>query len=193
MNNTYSGDGYMRVVHSKELIHLTNPEPSQIHIVDIAAGLAKICRFNGQINTFYSVAEHSVRVSQDVPDDWKLEALMHDATEAYIQDIIRPIKYLPIMVEYRKLEAIWEQAIVERFELQYPFDESIKRSDNGTQEWERGQMKLSNSYEGMPWQKAEKYFMAAFIQYVNQRGKYETFRADGRIKDPITDLFRTES
>jgi hypothetical protein len=180
MNNTYTGDGFSKTLSGK-VINLRNPDISCIDIDDIAHGLARICRFNGQIQDWYSVAEHSVRVSEDVPDEWKLEALMHDATEAYIQDIIRPLKYMDIFNEYRKLEKIWELAIVERFHLQWPFDATIHRADQATQEWERVNVKFSYNHVGMERGKAEKYFKAAFIQYSNQRGLYEIFREEGTI------------
>lgn len=53
--------------HSGHKLHLLNPEAKQISIVDIAMGLSRICRFGGQCERFYSVAEHCVRASQIVP------------------------------------------------------------------------------------------------------------------------------
>lgn len=58
-----------------------------IDINDIAVSLSNICRFAGHLSHFYSVAQHAVLCSQLVPQEFAFEALMHDATEAYCQDI----------------------------------------------------------------------------------------------------------
>jgi uncharacterized protein len=82
--------------------------PEDINIEDIAHSLSNLCRFNGHCKQFYSVAQHSVLVSQGVLSHNKLTALLHDATEAYCGDMIRPIKTLPEMNYYREIESgIW--------------------------------------------------------------------------------------
>lgn len=58
-----------------------------IDIQDIASGLANECRFNGLIDNFYSVAQHLVYVSYLVAPEYALEALLHDASEAYVKDL----------------------------------------------------------------------------------------------------------
>lgn len=80
-----------------------NPNPDLIDIKDIAHSLARMPRFAGHTKKFYSVAEHCLRCLQVAPDsDYKLELLLHDATEAYIMDIPSPVKNrLP---EYQKVE-----------------------------------------------------------------------------------------
>ncbi len=65
-----------------------------IVINDIAVSLSNICRFAGHLSHFYSVAQHAVLCSQLVPQEFAFEALMHDATEAYCQDIPAPLKRL---------------------------------------------------------------------------------------------------
>jgi uncharacterized protein len=82
------------------------PRPDEIRIEDIAHSLANQCRFNGHCPKFYSVAEHSILVSRLVPEEVALWGLLHDAGEAYISDIIRPIKaflHVKWPVEFRSI------------------------------------------------------------------------------------------
>lgn len=69
-----------------------DPNIDDIHIQDIAEALSKICRFNGHVRSFYSVAQHSILLASQVSDEAKLFGLMHDAQEAYFADIVSPIK-----------------------------------------------------------------------------------------------------
>lgn len=69
-----------------------DPSPEDVDIVDIAHALSHLCRYNGHVERFYSVAEHCVLLSELVSRDNALWALLHDATEAYVGDMIRPLK-----------------------------------------------------------------------------------------------------
>jgi len=104
-----------------------DPHPDDICIWDIAHALARICRFGGHVQEFYSVAQHSVLVSDDCSSA-PLQALLHDATEAYVGDVVRPLKYaLPdyIVIE----ERVWE-AVCEKFGMQKLMHPHVKISDN---------------------------------------------------------------
>lgn len=98
-----------------------DPDPEQIDIGDIARALSNQCRFGGHCRAFYSVAQHSVHVSElveqrggDVEDVFA--ALMHDAGEAYLGDMPHPIKHRsPLGAAFREAEAHLERAIHERF------------------------------------------------------------------------------
>jgi len=94
---------------------LLMPKASQVSTLDIAHALASICRFNGHTSRHYSVAQHSLLVASIVPPEHQLAALLHDATEAYVGDMVRPLKAL--LPEYSAIEnGIW-LAICERFNL----------------------------------------------------------------------------
>jgi hypothetical protein len=110
-------------------IHMNafEPTPEMIDIVDIAHGLSNQCRFAGHTKEFYSVAQHSIHVAELAPDNWKLQALLHDASEAYLCDIPRPIKKrLP---DYLKIEENLMRVIGEKFGFDWPMHKSVKNSD----------------------------------------------------------------
>lgn len=98
-----------------------------VDIEDIAHGLAFTCRYGGHVSRFYSVAEHCVLMSHWVAPEHALGALLHDASEAYLGDIIRPLKDgLP---DYREVEFRAEWVIAQRFGLEVPLHPSIKEAD----------------------------------------------------------------
>lgn len=109
-----------------------DPRVDEIESFDIGHHLAMICRWGGSPSVFYSVAEHSVIVSLYVPPEFAREALMHDATEAYLQDIIRPLKGSPEFAGYRALEGRLHAQIAERFNLRTGAEAhaAIKRIDD---------------------------------------------------------------
>ncbi len=109
-------------------LDLRHPTAAMINRFDIAAGLSRICRWSGQTSEFYSVAEHSVRVAQLVPPEHRLQALLHDAPEAYIGDMARPLKDL--CPDFRAVEAkLWE-AIAEKFGVAVELSEEVKAADD---------------------------------------------------------------
>src|SRR5690606_29748913 len=80
-----------------------DPRPDEICIEDIAHALSMQCRYAGHCLSFYSVAEHSVLLSQHVAEPFRRWALLHDASEAYLVDVPRPIK--GDLSNYRAVEA----------------------------------------------------------------------------------------
>jgi hypothetical protein len=78
-----------------------DPRPDEVYIEDIAHALGNICRFNGHCLRFYSVAEHCFHVSHKVVPGLALMGLLHDAAEAYVCDVVRPVK--PYLKEYKKI------------------------------------------------------------------------------------------
>ena len=91
------------------------PNPKDICPEDIAHHLANTCRYGGASKYFYSVAEHSVLVSEFVPAAAARFALLHDAAEAYTGDLITPIKYTPQMADFRRMDYYISLAIRDRF------------------------------------------------------------------------------
>lgn len=69
-----------------------DPRADEVDVRDIAHSLAMQCRYNGHTRVFYSVAEHCVLMSRVVSRENALWALLHDATEAYVGDMVRPLK-----------------------------------------------------------------------------------------------------
>jgi len=88
-----------------------DPRPADVRLLDIAAGLTHTCRFGGHCRRFYSVAQHSLHVSREFGQSrLQLLALLHDAGEAYVGDIPRPVKSeLGRMAEVEATirEAVW--------------------------------------------------------------------------------------
>jgi uncharacterized protein len=107
-----------------------DPDPEDICIEDIAHALSSQCRFTGHTRRFYSVGEHAVLCSRIVPEGNRLEALLHDGSEAYLADLARPVKHAPGLGEtYRAYEARLERAIALRFGTTYPMSDAVRAAD----------------------------------------------------------------
>ena len=108
-----------------------DPRPEEIDIEDIAHSLAHQCRFAGHCRFFYSVAQHSVLVSKVVPPEHAAWGLLHDAAEAYLVDLPRPIKRYSEMGDlYREIEGRLMRVICERFGLSAKEPLSVKFADD---------------------------------------------------------------
>jgi hypothetical protein len=130
-------DAWLQTFSGKQIFPL-DPKPDQICIEDIAHALSQICRFNGHTHSFYSVAEHSVFVALNVPVEHRVAALLHDASEAYLCDLPRPVKYN--VVGYAEAEQRLMQAIADKFGFKLPLADCIKAADNRILLNEREQM-----------------------------------------------------
>ena len=106
-----------------------DPRPEEINPDDIAHALSLLCRYGGHVDRFYSVAEHCVLMSEAVPPEHALYALLHDATEAYVCDVPRPLKRQ--LAGYREIEdRVW-WAIVCHFGLaNVDIPAVVKEADN---------------------------------------------------------------
>lgn len=110
------------------------PNEDDVCVQDIAHALSHICRFGGHSKAFYSVAEHCVRVSRAL-DAWDaspaviLHGLLHDASEAYLGDIVSPLKRLSIFSGYREVEEKLQRVICRRFGLPEKEPAIVRKAD----------------------------------------------------------------
>jgi 5'-deoxynucleotidase YfbR-like HD superfamily hydrolase len=124
------------------LLDVFNPQPRDLDIRDIAAGLSKACRYAGQIpnGIFYSVAQHSILVSRRFEGAYtRMTALLHDAEEAYLGDLCSPIKvHCP---EFARVGDRLRVAILDKFSVAFnPEDglsENIHEADDAVYRLER--------------------------------------------------------
>jgi 5'-deoxynucleotidase YfbR-like HD superfamily hydrolase len=119
-------DGYIHTYTGKMFDPL-NPDPELLDIRDIGHALSLQARFAGHTRDFYSVAEHSVRVSMACGRNDALAGLMHDAAEAYLTDLPKPVKRS--MMEFQLAEENLLIEIAKKFNFPYPLPASVKRAD----------------------------------------------------------------
>lgn len=160
--------------------HPFDARPEDFRIEDIAHALSYCCRFAGHVSEFYSVAEHSVRVSSLIqhwgdPAEVQLAGLLHDAAEAYIGDFPRPLKQMPAFASYLALDSELSAKVAAKFGLSFPWHPSVRRADEallGTEardlmspvlkDWNRHLEQLPDRIQ--PWSSdlAESRFMRRF-------------------------------
>jgi uncharacterized protein len=126
-----------------------DPNPGAVHIEDIANSLARQCRFGGHCLRFYSVAEHCVFICDAASSDNKLAGLMHDASEAYLMDIPRPIK--PLLRGYHSLELALMNVIAEKYKFPWPAPDEIKELDAAIITDERQQNMAAMDVDNKRW------------------------------------------
>lgn len=131
---------------SGQKVWLPNPDPDSIQIEDIAHALSFQPRFAGHTRIMHSVAAHSLLVENIVHEFLgetdriiRLQALLHDATEAYLCDIPSPFKSL--IPQYKELEANLWRVISTRFGVPFEMDPLVKKADwlnlYGERDWLR--------------------------------------------------------
>lgn len=159
-------------------VNVFEPTTEMINITDICHGLAHQCRFGGHTTEFYSVAQHSVMASR-MFNDWKsgLDALLHDAAEAYLLDIPSPIKaHLP---GYRNMENRLMQIIAQVYNTRWPLTDAVKKADKELLEYEWNHMVLRSrgkliNYWSPSYAKAE--FMQRYRELTEMAQKEERER-----------------
>lgn len=106
-----------------------DPHSDEVHIEDIAHSLSMIARFAGHALQFYSVAQHCCLVSKNCPDEFKFWGLLHDASEAYISDIPRPLKRTKEFEFYRQVEKRIMNVVCDKFGLPIEEPAIVKKVD----------------------------------------------------------------
>lgn len=161
-----------------------DPRPGEVLIEDIAHSLSLLCRFGGHCTRFYSVAEHSVHVSRLLPPEHRLWGLLHDATEAYVVDMPRPLKRM--LPGYGEIEDIVQRAIAARFGLPVEIPAEVKQADRRmllAEAWQimsvppvrwaealAGIQPAAVQVECLPPEAAARVFMAEFHRLMAARG-----------------------
>lgn len=168
VENLYTPNSIRTV--SGKYFDITKMDPETIDINDIAHALSFQPRFSGHLPVFYSVAQHSVMCAIHVTNNYKLEALMHDASEAYLVDIPSPIKAL--LPDYKALEDKLNKVIAEKFGITYPFSDTLKAIDRDMliYEWEGVMLEL-NPVECWTPERAKKEFLDMYNQLTSNHGR----------------------
>lgn len=111
-------------------VDVLDARASDILIGDIAHALARQVRYNGHVSHHLSVARHSIFVSLALQGtEHELWGLLHDASETYLGDMVKPLKHHPSMHVFREAEARLDRVIAERFALPYPMPAEVKEAD----------------------------------------------------------------
>jgi uncharacterized protein len=175
------------LLHSGEYFDFEDAEGSTFSIKDVARGLSHICRFagqcdrfySGQCDRFYSVAEHSVYVSLIVPKEHAFAALMHDAAEAFVGDMAKPLKVM--CPDYQAVEKRIERAVLDRFGIPLPLHTCVKEADivmlateqaqimRNRDDWEytRGRATADVSIRCLAPDEAMRFFLDRFAEVAN--------------------------
>jgi len=127
-NTNNHGEAWIQTYSGKR-VNLLDPKIEDICIEDIAQSLSMQCRFNGHCKEFYSVAQHSVFVSKLCDKQDALYGLLHDASEAYLVDIPKPLKYSGKFENYLQFEEKMMKVIYQKFNLIGEEPESVKHAD----------------------------------------------------------------
>lgn len=142
--NVHDSNKGMFETYTRRLVDINNVYQDVICERDIAHALSNICRFGGHTIEHYSVAEHSILVAALAPEDFKLEALLHDAAEAYVGDVIKPLKNL-LGNSYTDIEDRFMTAICKKFNLNPIKLAAIKQYDLQALDLEHDAFKLGKA------------------------------------------------
>lgn len=148
---------------TRKKVNLLDPSPEQIDIQDIAKGLAYKAHFSGQTPFYFSIAQHSCLVCDLIPRQYTeanpiilMEALLHDGSEAYIGDMVKPLKvHLP---DFQRIETKLQQVVFEAFGLTGEYKKFIKTYDIQSQNIEYQCFYRDSDFNLKPLSPDESYF-----------------------------------
>lgn len=165
-------DGTMRTLSGK-ILNLVHPTSDMIDINDIASGLANNSHFAGQTPYFFSIAQHCVMVcdaycfqNPEASNSMKLLALLHDAAEAYVGDVIKPLKVM--LPDYSEIEKKIMNAVACRFELPILLLPAIKPFDLYIQNVEYNAFYEGGKINYLDPEQARKIFLDRFHEYYHE-------------------------
>jgi 5'-deoxynucleotidase YfbR-like HD superfamily hydrolase len=126
------------VTSSNTAVNPVDPTVDMINLEDISIALSNSCRWGGHTPEPYTIAQHSVMVMATLEivlgkrctNELRRQALLHDASEAYMGDLVAPLKRQ--MPEYRKVEDGLQKVIAIKFGLNYPWDPMICAADKAS-------------------------------------------------------------
>lgn len=167
------------VTYSGRVMRPLEPEGADFCIEDVAHSLANQCRFTGHTARFYSTAQHSVLVSEIVPTSDRFVALMHDASEAYLSDISRPVKRQVAFQAYKEIEERLMYALADHFGFAWPAPATVHWADDVLLRTEQrdlmpnllrvpGDDYLDFKIAPMLPEQAESYFLARFHELTGE-------------------------
>lgn len=141
----YNEDPVIRTVTGK-WFNAFDPHPDQICIEDIAHALSNQCRFGGHLPKFFSVAQHCILTADIVAPEHRLAALLHDASEAYLLDIPRPVKRK--LSNYAEIEDKIMRVIADKYKFQWPLHNDVKKADEIMlqREWSEIMLGIDNGH-----------------------------------------------
>ena len=159
-NGGYVPDGCM-IAFTGEIINLLEPSGNAYDTIDIAHGLAHTCRWNGATKSYYSVAEHSVRMFDRFYAQGRLAeaktALFHDCEEAYWGDIVKPLKRM-LPADMRNAMETMRQQIFETFAIE-PLTDATHDADRAEIVWDFENLILSGKHTGWLPEQARREFL----------------------------------
>lgn len=150
--------------------NIFEPDHDMLDLEDIATALSHICRYNGHLPHFYSVAEHSVKVAHWIEqhvfnNEIILTGLLHDAAEAYVGDMVRPLKrHEDYGRKHQTVENAIAKKIHEKFGGHFPYIDIIHEADKEVYVWEVANIR-TGKVVGLQPKEAKQLWLDAYAHY----------------------------
>lgn len=173
-----TGRGYPIGTASGRPYWPADPREEDIRVEDLAVQLSRICRFNGALDPkvpgIYSVAQHLCLAHDVAPSEHKREALLHDAHEVYVHDIVKPLKLM--LEDYNAFEKLNERCLRRRFDLPKKPSPEVKEVDQRLFATERRDLCPKVQDKRLDWGKLPEPFSFTIKPWVPQRARAEFLR-----------------